>query len=264
MFPLPSERLFVDQLAQEWDIVLTLQQQTLFRKYAMLLQQWNEKMNLTTIVATEEVYEKHFFDSITVLDVLPLLSKERLLDIGAGAGFPSLVLKIVRPELQVTIIEATQKRVAFMRHVCEQLGWDDVVIVHGRAEQLGQEVVYREQFDVVVARAVAAMEVLAEWCLPFVRVGGYFIALKGMDPEWEQAHRHISRCGGGTISVQKRQLPWCSANRTVVKVDKTTRTPKKYPRKTNPKKTKATIVPRGTTQRDEPTNPVLHRRDEPS
>ncbi|HFI0464245.1 TPA: 16S rRNA (guanine(527)-N(7))-methyltransferase RsmG [Streptococcus suis] len=215
-------------------IDLTDQQMAQFETYYQHLVEWNEKINLTAITDKKEVYLKHFYDSLMVLWHMPLESYHvRLVDVGAGAGFPSIPLKIVKPELEVTIVDSLNKRIVFLQDLVETLGLDNVTCVHGRAEEVGQNPVYRGQFDVATARAVAALNVLSEFCLPLVKKSGYFIALKAAktDTEIEEAQKAISTLGAKLETVASAHLPIEGSERTYIKIKKTLDTPKQYPRK---------------------------------
>jgi len=159
-------------------------------------------------------------------------SSSSLCDVGAGAGFPSIPLKIMQPDLQVTIVDSLGKRLNFLQDLIAQLGLKDVALVHGRAEDVGQNSRYREQFDIVTARAVANMAVLSEYCLPLVKKGGNFIALKGPKAEDElgTSKKALSILGGKTVAVKQLQLPQSAEERTLILIEKVKATPKKYPR----------------------------------
>ena len=224
---------FIAQCAAH-GLVLNDQQIDQFERYYQLLVEWNEKMNLTAITQREEVYLKHFYDCLMVLWNMPLDNYAlQLCDVGAGAGFPSIPLKIAHPELQVTIVDSLQKRLTFIEHLAEELGLEGVSCVHGRAEDVGPNPVYRGQFDLVTARAVASLNVLAEYCLPLVKIGGQFLALKAQksDQELEEARAAISILGAKLIKVTEDQLPVESADRRYILIQKTKETPNKYPRK---------------------------------
>ena len=224
---------FIAQCAAH-GLVLNDQQIAQFERYYQLLVEWNEKMNLTAITQREEVYLKHFYDCLMVLWNMPLEEYAlQLCDVGAGAGFPSIPLKIAHPELQVTIVDSLQKRLTFIEHLAEELGLEGVSCVHGRAEDVGQNPAYRGQFDIVTARAVASLNVLAEYCLPLVKIGGQFLALKAQksDQELEEARAAISILGAKLIKVTEDQLPVESADRRYILIQKTKETPNKYPRK---------------------------------
>ena len=224
---------FIAQCAAH-GLVLNDQQIAQFERYFQLLVEWNEKMNLTAITQREEVYLKHFYDCLMALWNMPLDNYAlQLCDVGAGAGFPSIPLKIAHPELQVTIVDSLQKRLTFIEHLAEELGLEGVSCVHGRAEDVGQNPAYRGQFDLVTARAVASLNVLAEYCLPLVKIGGQFLALKAQksDQELEEARAAISILGAKLIKVTEDQLPVESADRRYILIQKTKETPNKYPRK---------------------------------
>lgn len=224
---------FIAQCAAH-GLVLNGQQIDQFERYYQLLVEWNEKMNLTAITRREEVYLKHFYDCLMVLWNMPLEDYAlQLCDVGAGAGFPSIPLKIAHPELQVTIVDSLQKRLTFIEHLAEELGLEGVSCVHGRAEDVGQNPAYRGQFDIVTARAVASLNVLAEYCLPLVKIGGQFLALKAQksDQELEEARAAIRILGAKLIKVTEDQLPVEAADRRYILIQKTKETPNKYPRK---------------------------------
>ena len=224
---------FIAQCAAH-GLVLNDQQIAQFERYFQLLVEWNEKMNLTAITQREEVYLKHFYDCLMALWNMPLDNYAlQLCDVGAGAGFPSIPLKIAHPELQVTIVDSLQKRLTFIEHLAEELGLEGVSCVHGRAEDVGQNPAYRGQFDLVTARAVASLNVLAEYCLPLVKIGGQFLALKAQksDQELEEARAAIRILGAKLIKVTEDQLPVESADRRYILIQKTKETPNKYPRK---------------------------------
>ncbi|MGG2482547.1 16S rRNA (guanine(527)-N(7))-methyltransferase RsmG [Brevibacillus borstelensis] len=214
-------------------IELSERQREQFDGYYRLLVEWNEKMNLTAITEEEQVYNKHFYDSITPAFYFPFDQVEKVADIGGGAGFPSIPLKIVFPHLHMTIIDSLNKRMNFLQHVADELGLENLYPVHGRAEDRGQEPQYRQAFDLVVARAVARLNVLSEYCLPFARVGGHFIALKGADisPELNEAKKAIKTLGGKTKQVETFQLMEDAGERNIVIMEKVENTPKGYPRK---------------------------------
>ncbi|MBF6979178.1 16S rRNA (guanine(527)-N(7))-methyltransferase RsmG [Aerococcaceae bacterium zg-BR22] len=219
---------------REHGVELSNHQLEQFERYYELLIEWNKKINLTAITEKDEVYLKHFFDSLMLLWELPLDNyQQRLVDVGAGAGFPSIPLKIVKPELDITIIDSLNKRINFLNIVIEELQLDNVQAIHARAEDAGQNPVYREQFDIATARAVASLNVLSEFCLPLVRKGGYFLALKaakGQD-ELEEAKKAIHVLGAKLEIVNVALLPVEESERTFIKIRKTLDTPKKYPRK---------------------------------
>lgn len=224
---------FIDAL-KEKGITLSPEQIQQFHRYWELLVEWNEKVNLTAITDQEDVYLKHFYDSLMPLWANDLLQGEvSLCDVGAGAGFPSIPLKIVQPDLEVTIVDSLNKRITFLNLLVEELGLTGVQNVHGRAEELGQDPVYRGQFDRVTARAVASLNVLCEFCLPLVKKGGYFIAMKGQkaDEEVAEAEKAIQVLGAKLEASYTEDLPQDEGERTILTIRKTLDTPKKYPRR---------------------------------
>ena len=205
-----------------------------FNQYFTSLIETNKKVNLTRITEKDEVYLKHFWDSITPLFTFGSVLKaaDTLCDVGAGAGFPSIPLKIMLPELKVTIVDSLGKRLNFLQGLITQLNLENVTLVHGRAEDVGQNKQYREQFDVVTARAVANMAVLSEYCLPLIKESGNFIALKGpkAEDELKSAQKALKVLGGKVIAVKELQLPRSTEERTLILIEKVQATPKKYPR----------------------------------
>ncbi|MGG4492852.1 16S rRNA (guanine(527)-N(7))-methyltransferase RsmG [Brevibacillus reuszeri] len=227
-----TKEQFAQALAEQ-GISLTDRQKEQFDQFFHLLVEWNEKMNLTGITEEDQVYIKHFYDSITPAFYFPFDKVQMVVDIGGGAGFPSIPLKICFPHLKMTIIDSLNKRMNFLTHVADELGLENVRPVHGRAEDRGQESAYREGFDLVVARAVARLNLLTEFCLPFARVGGHFIALKGAEitPELNEAKKAIKTLGGKTRKVETFQLLEDAGERNIVIIEKVEATPKGYPRK---------------------------------
>lgn len=226
---------FKSQLAK-YNIELTDHQMQQFADYYELLVTTNEHVNLTTIVDRDEVYLKHFFDSITPVFFAEDLRTEELTlcDVGAGAGFPSIPLKIVFPNLKVTIIDSLNKRINFLEELVTQLGLTNVELHHARAEEFGgKKSQYRESFDIATARAVARMSVLAEFCLPLVKVGGKMIALKASKAkdELSDGKNAITILGGKIISDDDFNLPVSNDPRNMVVLEKVRNTPKQYPRK---------------------------------
>ena len=200
------------------------------RRYAALLEEKNRVMNLTAIEGGENVARLHFLDC-AALSALPEFRGDTLLDVGSGAGFPGLVLKILRPELDVTLLDGLDKRVSFLRETGEALGLSGLKCVHGRAEE--PEPGLREGFDLVASRAVARLAVLCELCLPYVRPGGYFLAMKGPEPEEElrEAARAIRLLGGGGARLERYTVPGTEIVHSVVVIEKLSPTPPKYPRR---------------------------------
>ncbi|WP_067727771.1 16S rRNA (guanine(527)-N(7))-methyltransferase RsmG [Oceanobacillus damuensis] len=223
---------FVNAL-KEHGIELSTYQQEQFSKYFKLLVEWNEKINLTAITEKEEVYLKHFYDCITAAFYFDLDKELQICDVGAGAGFPSIPLKICFPQLNVTIVDSLKKRIGFLNHLASQLELTNVAFYHDRAENFGKNSEFRETFDVVTARAVARMSVLSELCLPLVKKNGVFIAMKGSQAEEElnNGKHAIELLGGETNAVHTFKLPQEDSERSIVIIDKKRKTPKKYPRK---------------------------------
>jgi len=212
---------------------LSEQQKTQFERYFNLLVEWNEKINLTAITEKNEVYEKHFYDSISPVFFFDFTKIKTLIDIGAGAGFPSLPIKIMYPHIEVTIVDSLNKRIQFLQHLVQEIQLDQVTCLHGRAEELGVMAQHRDRYDAVTARAVARLNVLSEYCLPFAKVGGVFIVLKGSDAanELDEAKKAIKVLGGKTEKMECLQLPSEQADRNIIIINKLTSTPKQYPRK---------------------------------
>jgi len=206
---------------------------TLLAQYEQELLAWNERFNLTAIRDVEEVRVKHFLDSLTCVQAMRENPGKRLADIGTGAGFPGLVLKIVYPAVQLTLVESVGKKADFCRHVVNTLGLDNVEVIQERAENIGQLLAYREQFDWAVARAVAALPVLAEYLLPLVRVGGSMLAMKGESgPVESHASEHaLQMLGGHLRQLVPVTLPGVVEERYLVIVDKVAATPARYPRR---------------------------------
>ncbi|ARJ17537.1 16S rRNA methyltransferase G [Staphylococcus sp. HMSC74F12] len=217
---------------KEHDILLTEKQQAQFQTYYQLLVEWNEKMNLTSITDEHDVYLKHFYDSITPSFYHDFNQPLTVCDVGAGAGFPSIPLKIVYPALKVTIVDSLNKRIQFLNHLASELELQDVSFIHNRAETFGKGV-YRESYDIVTARAVARLTVLSELCLPLVKKGGQFIALKSSKggEELEEAQFAINVLGGKLATTFNFDLPENAGERQMIVIDKQRQTAKKYPRK---------------------------------
>lgn len=227
-----TEEQFINAL-KEKGIQLDDHQVAQFKKYFELLVEWNEKMNLTAITDAPSVYLKHFYDSITASFYTDLTQELTLCDVGAGAGFPSIPLKICFPNLHVTIVDSLNKRISFLNELADQLELKNVRFVHARAEEFGQNSAYREQFDIVTARAVARLSVLAELCVPALKVNGKFIAMKGAAAadEMSDAKKALETLGVVLEDKYTFSLPLEESERTVFIFSKEKKTPKKYPRK---------------------------------
>lgn len=226
-----NETKFLQHL-KEKGFELTDEQQKQFAIYYETLVEWNEKINLTAVTEKEEVYLKHFFDSITPSFYFDFNKVKSICDVGAGAGFPSIPLKILYPHLELTIVDSLNKRINFLNHLSAELNLTNCRFVHDRAETFGKGE-YRESFDVVTARAVARLSVLSELCLPLVKKGGHFIALKGAqgEIEVEEGLFAISILGGAVVENHPLTLPEEESMRYILDIEKKRQTPKKYPRK---------------------------------
>ena len=207
-------------------IKLNSDQKAKFERYYELLSYYNERFNITAITEKEEVYKKHFIDSILGVDYI---KGNTLIDIGAGGGFPSIPLKIVKSEIKMTLLEATGKKCEFLKTVAKELELENVDVINGRAEDYAKKDGFRENFDIVVARAVARLNTLSEYCIPFVKVGGNFIAYKGSDKEEiVEAKTAVKILGGNIKEVVNKDL--FGAERNIVIIEKIKNTEKKYPR----------------------------------
>ena len=214
-------------------ITLTEEQVNQFLKYFELLVEWNGFMNLTAITEYDEVMKKHFVDSLSLIKTFDVNKKVKVIDVGTGAGFPGLALKIAYPNLQVTLLDSLNKRINFLNEVILQLGLTGVETVHGRAEDFAKPDKLRGKFDLCVSRAVANLSTLSEYCLPFVKVGGEFISYKSekITEEMSVAKNAISILGGKFDRSEEFTLPDSDIYRNLVVIKKIKETPKKYPRK---------------------------------
>ena len=236
--PLDSElsRLLEEGTAQ-YGKMLTGQQIGQIEIYMDLLKDWNTKINLTAIEEDREIVIKHFIDSLSILPYIKD-GKQKLIDVGTGAGFPGIPLKIANGELEVTLLDSLDKRIKFLNEVINATnisgtnGSSQIKAVHGRAEDFGINPAYREKYDIACARAVANLPVLLEYCLPFVKINGIFIAMKGSNTEeFENCGKALDILGGKIEKIEKIELPFTNIERNVVVVRKFRQTPTKYPRK---------------------------------
>ncbi len=203
-------------------------------RYLQFIQEmlkWNEKTNLTRIVEMDEIQIKHLLDSLSLLRLPYFDNYEKMIDLGTGAGFPGIPLKIQRPELDITLMDSLNKRIQFLDHVIELMNFDNIQAIHGRAEEISRTEEYREVYDVCVSRAVARLNTLCEYCLPFVKLGGHFIPMKAelAAEELEEAQRAIRELGGEFEKMDSFTLP-DGGERHLIVIKKVKPTPKKYPR----------------------------------
>ncbi len=224
---------FLQQVDEALSIALTPTQVNMFAAYEAILLEWNTKFNLTAITEHETICVKHFFDSLTCLRVIPEQGKFSLIDVGTGAGFPGIPLKIINPSIKLTLSESVGKKADFCRIAIEELRLTNAQVITGRAETIGQYKKFRERYDWAVARAVAPLPVLAEYLLPLVHIGGSMLAQKGSNVamEIDQAENAIRTLGGKLDSVILITLPNGMGERTLIRIRKITPTPAKYPRR---------------------------------
>ncbi len=218
-------------LSKKININLTEKQITDFYDYMNLLIEWNKKVNLTAITEMDDVILKHFIDSITILKYLK--EDDRIIDVGTGAGFPGIPVAIMNSNFNITLLDSLNKRIMFLDEVCKKLELKNIKTIHGRAEDFGQDNQTREKYDISVSRAVANLATLSEYLLPFVKVSGICICMKGPDAEneIEEAKFAIKEFGGKIEKVEKFMLPDSNMERNIIIIKKIKETPKKYPRK---------------------------------
>jgi 16S rRNA (guanine527-N7)-methyltransferase len=220
-------------LEKELGIELSEVQRGQFNQFYELLVDWNTRMNLTGITEYGDVLSKHFFDSLTCIKGLEDWSGKKVIDVGTGAGFPGVPMKIANPTMAITLLDSLNKRIQFLDVVAEDLGLDDVELIHGRAEDYGQNPEYRETYDAAISRAVADLAVLSEYVLPFIKIGGFFVAQKSINAmdEIEQAKNAIGLLGGQIRDIIEVKVPGIDIVHALVVIEKTNETPSKYPRK---------------------------------
>lgn len=214
-------------------ITLTEKQLDQFKRYYEMLIEKNKVMNLTAITEWEEVIDKHFIDSISLIKATDVTGHKKVLDLGCGAGFPGIPLKIAFPNLKITLLDSLNKRIKFLEEVIEELELEDVEALHGRAEDYARKPEYREQYDYCVSRAVANLTSLSEYCIPYVKEGGYFISYKSgkVKEEVKEVKKALFLLGGKLEEVVSFTLPETEIERDFVLIKKEKKTPKKYPRK---------------------------------
>lgn len=219
--------------AKEYGMNMSESQITAFAIYYKLLMEWNEKINLTAITDPQEVAVKHMIDSLTCLDEMYFVDKCTVIDVGTGAGFPGIPLKIFRPGITLTLLDSLNKRLNFLQTVVSQLKMDEVKLIHSRAEDAGRETRLREKYHIAVSRAVARLNVLSEYCLPLVAVGGHFIAMKGakFQEEVDEAKQAVKALGGEIAAIKEVKLPGLDDVRAVIYINKIRETPVQYPRR---------------------------------
>lgn len=219
----------MNEIFKEQNIFLEREKEEKFELFCNILKEYNSKFNLTSLKTDEEIYEKHFIDSLKGEEFF--FKNADVLEIGSGGGFPSVPLKIVREDLNFTLIEATEKKCVYLKEVGKRLGFENFEVVNGRAEEKGKEEKYREKFDIVTARAVARLNVLCEYCIPFLKVGGIFVAYKGdADEEIKEALSAIEILGGKIEDIKKFELSPSSGKRNIIIIRKIKTTPSIYPR----------------------------------
>lgn len=224
-----NKQRFIEELLK-LNIEISEEQLKQLDKYYKLLVEWNSFMNLTGITAENEVYLKHFYDSLTITKIVNLSKTKTLCDVGTGAGFPGLVLKIIFPHLKITLIDSLNKRINFLNEVIKQLGLKDIETIHTRIEVFG--INNREKYDVVVARAVAKLNVLLEYCIPITKIDGYFIAMKAnCEEELKEISHALKVLNANFIEREIIYLPCEQSLRTLIKIKKIKETDNKYPRK---------------------------------
>jgi 16S rRNA (guanine527-N7)-methyltransferase len=224
-----NNEVFIEEL-KKINIELNNNKLNQLNRYYELLVEWNEKINLTSITKKEEVYLKHFYDSLTLIKSYDLTKNIKVCDIGTGAGFPGIVLKICFPNIDITLVDALEKRVKFLNEVIKELDLKNIKVVHSRAEDFAKD--HRDEFDLVTSRAVAKLNILNELCIPIVKKGGYFIPMKAnIDNEIKESYNSISKLSAKLENIMSFSLPIENSNRNLVIIKKVGETKNIYPRK---------------------------------
>lgn len=223
----------LEEMLKSSDLECTSEQVDKFELYKTMIQEWNKKINITSITEDEDIYLKHFVDSIIVKNHFNMESVDKMIDVGTGGGFPGIPLKIVNEKMEVTLLDSLNKRIIFLGEVVKSLGLENVSLIHGRAEDFGVNDDYREKYDLSISRAVAPLNILSEYCIPFVKVGGCFISMKSGDveKEIEDSQKALDLLGGRIRETIKYQLPGTDISRSIIIIEKYRETPGKYPRK---------------------------------
>ena len=227
--------MFCEELkkfAAEIKIELDMEQLEKFEIFYRMVVEWNEKINLTAITEPREFILKHLIDSLTIFDEKNFFDVKKIIDVGTGAGFPGIPIKIFQPNLEIFLLDSLKKRVEFLKKVVAELNLKNVECLHGRAENFAREKIFREQFDLATSRAVARLNILAEYCLPFVKIGGKFLAMKGKNfhEEISEAKNAVKILGSGEINFSEKKLPTLPDIRAIISAEKIKSTPKKFPR----------------------------------
>lgn len=222
----------IDKL-KDLDITITTEQMNQFEVYYNMLIEKNKVMNLTTITDIDEVIDKHFVDSLSLIKAVDLSQDLKILDLGTGAGFPGIPLKIVYPNLKITLLDSLNKRIKFLDEVIEELHLTGIESIHGRAEDFAQKMEHREKYDICVSRAVANLATLSEYCMPYLKIGGMFISYKAgiIEEELQAAKQAFHTLGGSIKEVITFNLPKTDTQRSLICINKNKKTPKTYPRK---------------------------------
>lgn len=222
----------LEEGSDDLGISLGQKQKQKFIRYKELLLEWNKKINITAITEDKEVDIKHFLDSLTAFNSDKLKGNKKIIDVGTGGGFPGIPLKIINDDLDITLLDSLNKRISFLKEVIDSLGLQNIDAIHGRAEELSRKDDYREKYDICISRAVASLDTLSEYCLPFVKKGGYFISMKGPEVEKEinLSKNAINILGGKLEDKKIITIPKSDISHSLIIIKKIRQTPTKYPR----------------------------------